>query len=64
MENEVVGEQIGVLGVGGEAVIGAVEGELEEADGGRRRNGGFEFLDVERGVEEDYVVALFLSFQG
>lgn len=58
-EAESVGEGIGVFGVGREAVIGAVEGDLEEFNGG----GGaamikrfLEFLDVERSVYESYSV--------
>lgn len=58
-EAESVGEGIGVLGGGREAVIGAVEGDVEEFIGG----GGaamikrfLEFLDVERSVYQSYSV--------
>lgn len=59
-EAKAVGEGIGVFGVGREAVIGAVEGDLHESNGG----GGeamtikrfVKFLDVERSVYQSYGV--------
>lgn len=46
-------------------MVGAVEGELEEADGGFRREGGAEFGDVERSVDEiDGVVCGFFDVEG
>ena len=51
--DNLVGRQVlGVLCIGWQAVVGAAEGELGEADGGIRigRNGGTEVLDIEGGV--------------
>lgn len=49
--DEVVGDGVGVLGVGGEVVVGGVEGDGEEGDGGVWWERGFEFCDVEGGVD-------------
>lgn len=60
--DEVVGNGVGVLGVGWEAVVGAAEGDLDEANGGVWREGGAELLDVERGVDKRYGVLLSLLY--
>lgn len=50
------GYGVGVLCVGWEAAIRAVEWEGHEMDGGDWRDGGLEGLDVERGVGKGYGV--------
>lgn len=65
LDDERVREGVEVLGGGREAgVVGAVEGELAEADGGGEREGLAEFLDVERGVDKDYVEASLFQLEG
>lgn len=65
LDDERVREGVEVLGGGREAgVVGAEEGELAEADGGGEREGLAEFLDVERGVDKDYVEASLFQLEG
>lgn len=46
-----VGYGISVFGVAGKTVVGALERDFEEANGGVRREGGAELLGVEWGVD-------------
>lgn len=57
-----VGNGVGVLRVGREAMVGAAEGDLNEANGGVWRERGPELSDVERGVDKCYGVLLFLLY--
>lgn len=60
-EDEVVGEVVGVLAGRREAVVGGVEGDFEEADGGDRGESSPEVFDVERGVYEGYLITLLFN---
>ncbi|GLT82229.1 hypothetical protein SLE2022_006320 [Rubroshorea leprosula] len=64
-DDEVIRKNIAVLGIGREAMVGAVEGELKEPDGGVGGKRGAELGDVERGVNQgDVVVGGFLYMEG
>lgn len=56
VEDEGVGQGVGVFGVGGEAVLGGFEGEGSEMDGGVGGELGLEVVDVDGGADESYFV--------
>ena len=60
--NERIREDIGVLGAGREAMIGAAKRDFEEAYRGSWRDCRAEFLDIERRVDECDGVAFLLLY--
>lgn len=60
--DEVVWYNIGVFGVGREAMVGAVEGDFEEINGGVWWERGPQLFDVQRGIHYGDSVVCF-SFQ-
>lgn len=62
-EDSVGREGVGVLGVGREAVVGGVEGDFEEANGGFGRKNTAEIGDVERGVYEGDLIAFLFQLK-
>ncbi|GLT46304.1 hypothetical protein SLA2020_200670 [Shorea laevis] len=51
-DDEVIKKNIVVLRIGREAMVGAVEGELKELDGGVEGKRGAKLGDIERGVDQ------------
>lgn len=62
-EDEIWGQDVGVLGPGREVVVRAVEGDLKEANGRGGWERLLEFDDVEWGVHKDYIVASLLYLE-
>lgn len=56
-------ERIGVLRVGREAMVGGVEGDFKEANGGGGRKNTAEIGDVEWGVYEGDLIALLFQLK-
>lgn len=62
INDAIIREDIGVLGVGREAMIRAAKRDFKEANGGGWRDCRPEFLDVERRADKGDAVALLLLY--